>query len=140
MSYAAKDPEAITTFINTVVSQEKVSINSFYFMRRKMNFREDEKGLTIVASRKDRQELGRLHKEYSDSFHSTNTMIDWLDSFIGSSEFSWSSDEIALCSCPCLVRRDEDDAIIDAFGFMDYCLRSVLQDLQEYGEAFFQRG
>ena len=34
MSYAAKDPEAITTLINTVVSQEKVSVNSFYFMAR----------------------------------------------------------------------------------------------------------
>ena len=105
-----------------------------------MNFREDERGLTIIADREERRKLGQLHKELGDDFYSDATMLEWFDSFIGNTEFSWSFDEIALCSCPCLVRRDEDGAIIDAFGFMNYCPRSILQDLQGYGEAFFQRG
>ena len=107
-----------------------------------MDFQENEKGLTLVANRKDRQELGRLHKELGETFHSDNTMVDWLHTFIDLSEFGWTlPEEIgALTAAPILTRRDDHYNIVDAFGFMDYCLHSVLQDLQETGKAFFQRG
>lgn len=105
-----------------------------------MDFQENHKGLTLTVDKEEQQRLGQLHKELGDHFHSDRAYMNWFENFIANSEFYWSCGEIPLTSCPCLVRRDEDYNITEAFGFMDYQVRSILQDLQEYGKVFFIRG
>jgi hypothetical protein len=43
----------------------------------------------------------------------------------------------ALTSAPILGFRDENENVVRVWGFMDYAVRSFLQDLVETGKAVF---
>lgn len=77
----------------------------------------------------------------TDTFGSDAVMFEFFEGFIANTEWEWiGAEEIcALTSAPILGIKDENDNVIEAYGFMDYAIRSLLQDLFE-GEAVLQKG
>lgn len=62
-----------------------------------------------------------------------------LESLIGNSELDWVDpcEIAALTSAPILGIRGEDGEVLAAWGFMDYAVRSFLDDLIQTGQAVF---
>lgn len=76
-----------------------------------------------------------------DDFNSDNTMHEIFESLVANSELDWANPEDIGCltSAPILAIK-EDDEIEQAWGFMNYQLRSPQQDLMEKGSCLFQCG
>ena len=69
-------------------------------------------------------------------------MYELFDYILPNTEWEWiRPEEIgALTSAPILGTKDENEEVVEAYGFMDYAVRSLLGDLFEYGEAELQKG
>lgn len=117
----------------------------------------DRKTLTILFTEKERQNL----RELGELIHQDATMHDCLEGLTCNSELEWISpaDTGDLTSAPMLgILGDEqrDDAtpggyrgtkvstgpgmiqpILERWAFMDYQVRSVLEDLRDTGKAVF---
>ena len=82
-------------------------------------------------------------REYypDDGFCSNDVMYEFFEGFIANTEWEWISPEDigALTDAPILGIKDENDNVIEAYGFMDYAVRSILEDL-ESGKAVLQKG
>lgn len=76
-----------------------------------------------------------------DDFSSDNVMYEFFEEFIANSEWEWiQPEEIgALTDAPILGIRDEDDRVIEAYGFMNYAIESLL-DVLYSGKAVLQKG
>ncbi len=122
--------------------------------------------LKLTVDGEERKLLRTLYREDPDSFHSDSVMQDWFEGFIANSAFQWveplyagaltSAPMIGIYSEPRPLREGEDmnvfylaghwddkDWVQDvehAFAFMDYQIRSVLEDLKDKGYAVFQTG
>ena len=97
--------------------------------------------LIIYANESDIEGIrGMLSTDSED--YTENMEYDALESMISNSELCWvRPEEIgALTSAPILGFRDENGVPTHAWGFMDYPVRSFLQDLVETGKAVFARG
>lgn len=117
----------------------------------------DRKTLTIMADEPARAAL-RSEGEY---IHSDAAMLEYFDPLICNSELEWidPADTGDLTSAPMLgilgeVKSDELEClersfgvihtgtnqfqpILERFAFMDYQVRSVLEDLRDTGKAVF---
>ena len=96
--------------------------------------------LIITADSHDRKMLRRLkadHPQWGDC----QLELEALEYLIANSELGWvNPEEIgALTSAPILGIRDANnyDSVIAAWGFMDYALRSFVDDLIQDGKAVF---
>jgi len=102
--------------------------------------------LTLIDSKGD-ESCGiraiKEHKEaYSDEWQSDKVMYEFFEGFIANTEWEWiSAEDIgALTSAPILGIKDENGEVIEAYGFMDYALRSILDDLFQDHKVIFQKG
>ena len=69
--------------------------------------------------------------------------FDFFENQLANCEFEWLSpgfDLDVLTDAPILGVKDENDEVIECYGFMDYAVRSLLGDLYEYGEAILRKG
>ena len=99
-------------------------------------------GLLLIADLEDLQELTDLKD--NDDFGSEYTMHEILEDFVCNSEFSWilPEDIGALTDAPILgiVDNNDNSTVIEAFGFMDYQVISLQEQLLQYGSALLIAG
>ena len=107
-----------------------------------MEFITNEKGLTIKITATEQQELEEIYCAESDFFLCDACMYEFFDLHLANTEFDWIEPEDigALTSAPILGIRDGNDAVVEAYGFMDYAVISSLQALMKTGETFWKRG
>lgn len=93
--------------------------------------------LILKADTEDRDALKGLASETGEFGYSAE--YDALEHLIANSELSWiQPEEIgALTSAPILGFRDGKDNVTNAWAFMDYQVRSFVQDLIDKGRAVF---
>jgi hypothetical protein len=97
--------------------------------------------LVISVDKSEQAEL-RSRFKYEPDFNSDDTMYDILEHLICNSELEFCTPEDigALTDAPILCIRNGKEKIGKAWGFMNYQIRSVQQDLAEEGYAIFQNG
>jgi len=81
------------------------------------------------------------YRECDPDWQSDDTMYEFFEGFIANTEWEWIAPEDigALTSAPILGIRDENDEVVEAYGFMDYAVRSLMGDLA-LGKAILQKG
>lgn len=104
------------------------------------------------ASQKELQELrDELNEDGSDRFSSDNTLGDIFENLFGNSDLQWIyPEEIgALTAAPIIgikelvhggLLGEEAERIVGAWGFMDYQVRALQDDLLTKGVARLQKG
>ena len=109
----------------------------------KLKFNSDRTKLTVTASGAERREL----KTLGDEIHADATLHEWFEQLISNSDLDWidPSETGDLTSAPMLAIRFHDNetetyAVLERWAFMDYQVRSVLEDLRDRGEAVFTGG
>jgi len=78
-----------------------------------------------------------------DEFCSDDVMYEFFEGFIANTEWEWidSGDIGALTSAPILGIRDVmNDEVEEAYGYMDYAIKSIMEDLLEHGYATLIKG
>lgn len=102
----------------------------------KYEISQDRKQLTIIADDDDREMLREMDDAH---IQADTTMFDYFEWLVCNSELEWLSPEETgdLTSAPMLGIRNQRNAIIDRWAFMDYQLRSPLCDLRDTGKAVF---
>lgn len=113
-----------------------------------MEFIRIEKGLKITIDDIDKRFLAEIlvdrayDPKTNDVIGSDVVMYDFFDPFICNSEFEWIRPEDigALTSAPILGCLGENDEVVEAYGYMNYAVQSLMQDLYDTGETFFQKG
>jgi hypothetical protein len=83
-------------------------------------------------------------KEYlnEEDFASDDAMYEFFEEFLANSDLEWiDPEEIgALTDAPILGTKDEHGKVIEAYGYMDYAVKSILEDFDNYGKAVLQKG
>jgi len=76
-----------------------------------------------------------------DDFGCDELMYEFFEEFISNTEWEWISPEDigALTSAPILGIRDEEENVIEAYGFMDYQVTSLMEELR-HGEVRLLKG
>ena len=106
-----------------------------------MKFIEENNVLKLVVD--DDGEKDSLWDFHNDGSIVTDaSMYDFFEDILANCEWEWiDAEEIgALTSAPILGYRDEKDNVVEAYGFMMYCLESLLERLFISGEAILERG
>lgn len=100
----------------------------------KYEISKDRKTLTVIADHGDLQDLREMPEINSD-----NALADALEKMLANSELQWldPADTGDLTSAPMLGIRDENETIVERWAFMDYQVRSALQNLLDYGKVVF---
>lgn len=103
----------------------------------------DRSKLTITADELERAEL----RELGEDVHRDRTMHDWLEPLTCNSELEWidPSETGDLTSAPMLGYHGcgisvPPDKVACRWAFLDYAVRSVLEDLRDKGECVFVGG
>lgn len=106
-----------------------------------MEFIVTDKGLKIVIVSDGAK---AVLKEYHDdeTIDTDSSMYEMFDDILANCEYEWilPEDIGALTSAPILGIRDENDKVIEAYGFMDYAIESLLGQLFKHGEALLIKG
>lgn len=92
--------------------------------------------LTLTVTDAERAELKEMSNEYS----STSAMeYDVLDSMLCNSMLTWvdPAETGDLTSAPMLGLRNEKGEVMARWAFMDYQIRSFVDDLIDKGKAVF---
>lgn len=94
----------------------------------------------VVVSEGAKQVLKEYHD--TDIIDLDSSMYEMFDDILANCEWEWiSPEEIgALTDAPILGIKDENDNVIEAYGFMDYAIDSLLGRLFEYGEVELRKG
>jgi len=96
--------------------------------------------LIITADSSDRKAMREIRRNAKRlRLGDSAVECEALENLIANSEIDWVAPEDigALTSAPILGIRDEEGKVIAAWGFMDYCLRSFVDDLIKTGKAVF---
>ena len=98
--------------------------------------------IILHASKDDLIELNELKDLYGNDFCCDDAMYEFMESFISNSELSFIAPEDigALTSAPIIATHDQDDNVIDTYGFMDYAIESLQERLLCDGKALFTKG
>lgn len=106
-----------------------------------MEFIREEKGLKITIDDIDREFLSEI-KEKRGEICSDAAECEFFEPFLANSEWRWISPEdiCALTSAPILGTMGENDEVAEAYGFMDYAVYSMLEEFEDNGEVFLQKG
>ena len=97
----------------------------------------DRKQLTITVNESERNELTQM-----DHIQSDKALYDFFEYLIANSELQWISPEETgdLTDAPMLGIKNEKDIVEERWAFMDYMLRSPLEDLKEKEKVVFSAG
>jgi len=108
----------------------------------------DRTRLTITADEREREELRNI-QECGGDCQCDVSMHDYFEKLCANSELEWVFPEHTgdLTDAPMLGVCDwsnqgtsDTPSIIERWAFMDYQVRSVLEDLRDKGEAVFVGG
>ena len=107
-----------------------------------MEFIREEKRLKIVIDDEDRKSLKEVAENNHNDLGTTKAEVDFFEDYLANSEFGWLlADEIgALTDAPLLGVTDENDKVIEAYGYMDYQVSSMLEELDCYGYVHLTKG
>jgi len=103
------------------------------------------KTLVLTLIKNDDESCGvRAIDEYRDcdpNWQSDDSMHEFFEGFIANTEWEWiDPNEIgALTEAPILGIKDEDGKVIEAYGWMEYQVISLMQALA-WGEAVLIAG
>ena len=106
-----------------------------------MKFILEQNSLTLVLNHEsEREELKSLLND--DLIQTDDAMYDFFENILANCEWEWiNAEEIgALTDAPILGYRDENDNIIEAYGFMNYQVESLLERLLISDKAELQKG
>ena len=105
-----------------------------------MEFIREENQLRIKINQEEWDELNE--EDNDDTLGFDNARFDFFEEFIANSEWEWISPlEIsALTDAPILGIKDENDEVIECYGFMDYQVISLVYQLYNCKEAILQKG
>ena len=102
----------------------------------------DRKRLTITVDDQERQHLRELEQIERD-----HAMTGFLEPLTCNSDLEWinPADTGDLTDAPMLGIRffnneTRKETVLERWAFMDYQVRSVLEDLRDKGEAIFTNG
>jgi len=106
-----------------------------------MEFIRKKKCLVITIDDEDKKFLSEI-KDVHGSLESDNAMYDFFEPYLSNQEFGWIQPEdiMALTSAPILGILDENDNVVEAYGYMNYAITSMLEDFEDYGETELQKG
>jgi hypothetical protein len=106
-----------------------------------MNFDEQEKQLVITLDHPNEKKFLQQILE-KGGLESNQSRFDFFDPFLCNTEWDWiRPEEIqALTDAPILGRRASDDSVVEAYGFMDYCVTSMLKELYDFGKVTLTKG
>ena len=107
-----------------------------------MEFIRTEKGLKITIDEVDKKFLSEVAEDNHNDIGTEKTEADFFEPYLCNSEWEWVAPEdiAALTSAPILGIRDENDEVIEAYGYMDYQVLSMLEELNTHGEIFLMKG
>jgi len=105
-----------------------------------MEFIKTDKSLILKVDHDVEKMLLVQYKDDGD-IDTDDAMYEYFEDILANSEFTWiEPEEIgALTAAPILGIYDENNKVIEAYEFMDYQTKSLLEDLLEYGEAKLQK-
>lgn len=106
-----------------------------------MQFVEEQNQLRLVIDNKgEKDSLWEYHSD--SSIYTDNAMYDFFENILANCEWEWiDAEEIgALTDAPILGYRDEQDKVVVAYGFMNYAVQSLLEQLFIDGEAILAKG
>lgn len=107
-----------------------------------MQYKIDGNKLIITVDQEERDQL-RLEKIENEDFQSDDFMFEFLEPLICNSELNWVDPSITgdLTDAPMLGIFDpdnqEDNVVLDRWAFMDYMVKSVIQELLDHGQVIF---
>jgi hypothetical protein len=102
--------------------------------------------LTLIDSKDEEsgvRAIGKTKEHYPiDEFVSDRVMYEFFEGFIANTEWEWiDAEEIgALTSAPILGIRDEKGHVLEAYGYMEYVMKSILEDFFNEGLAVLRKG
>jgi len=104
-----------------------------------MDYKEDGSQLVITVDAEKQSELKKLRDDKESGFHSNQVMYDQFEELVCNSDLSFvdPADTGDLTSAPMLGIYDENDDVVKRWAFMDYQVRSVLEDLADNGRVIF---
>ena len=111
-----------------------------------MEFIEEPKGLKITIDDTDRKFLQEVSKDNHNQLCTDKAEQEFFAPYFENSEYEWiSSEDIgALTSAPIIGITEEDDngddVCIEAYGYMDYQVHSMLEELYIHGEVLLIKG
>jgi hypothetical protein len=107
-----------------------------------MEFIRIKKGLKITIDEVDKKFLSEVASDNHNDLGTNKSEADFFEPYLANSEFEWVAPEDigALTRAPILGVRGEDDEIIEAYGYMDYQVLSMLEELNTHGEIFLIKG
>ena len=107
-----------------------------------MEFIRTEKGLKIIIDEIDKKFLSEVAEDNHNDIGTTKAEADFFEPYLCNSEWEWVAPEDigALTSAPILGIRDENDEVIEAYGYMDYQVLSMLEELDTHGEILLIKG
>jgi hypothetical protein len=106
-----------------------------------MLFIEENNQLKLVVDHDgEKDSLWDFHND--GSIETDASMYDFFEGILANCEWEWiDAEEIgALTSAPILGYRDENENVVEAYGFMSYCIESLLERLFISDEAILERG
>ena len=98
--------------------------------------------LILTPNKDGKRVLEETREAFPDNEFVSDDVMKWFfEGFIANTEWEWIDpvEVHALTCAPLLGIRDKDGQVVETYGFMDYCLRSILEDL-ENGQAVFTKG
>ena len=107
-----------------------------------MEFIRTEKGLKITIDDTDRKFLQEVSEDNHNQVCTDKAESDFFAPYLENSEFEWIAPEdiSALTSAPIFGVRGENNEVVEAYGYMDYAVLSMLEELDTHGEIFLQKG
>ena len=106
-----------------------------------MKFIEEENQLRLVVDNDgEKDSLWDYHND--GSIIIDDSMYEYFEDILANCEWEWilPEDIGALTSAPILGYRDENETIVAVYGFMSYCVESLLERLFIDGEAILEKG
>ncbi len=107
-----------------------------------MEFIKTEKGLKITIDETDKKFLSEVSEDNHHDLGSSAAEIEFFSPYLEDNDWDWIDPEeiSALTSAPILGIRGEYDKVIEAYGYMDYAVYSMLEELETQGEIFLEKG
>ena len=107
-----------------------------------MKFIKTKNGLKITIDNTDKKFLSEIKEDNHNRLCTRTSEIEFFEPHLCNSDYEWINPEdiAALTSAPILGIKDENDEVIEAYGYMDYQVYSMLEELEIYGEILLQKG
>jgi len=102
-----------------------------------------ERGNSLVLKIDNEEEKKELLNYFNEgSLSLDESMYEFFEPILANSHFRWiCPEEIgALTDAPILGYEDENGNTKEAYGFMDYCVSSILEELFQYEDVTLQKG